>query len=46
MLGVERFLSSREFQQTQRALNRRARLDGKLGFERADPSARGGDSAP
>jgi hypothetical protein len=45
MLGVERFLGSHDFQQTQRAFDRRARLDGEPGFERADSGARGGDSA-
>ena len=43
--AVGRFPGSHGFQQTQRPLNRRARLDCESGFERADVGARGGDSA-
>ena len=46
-MGVRRstFSEFDEFQRSQRALNRRARLDCEPGFERADVGARGGDSA-
>jgi hypothetical protein len=43
--AVGRFLGSHEFQQTQRAVDRRTWLDCEPGFERADVRARGGDSA-
>ena len=44
MLDVGPFLRSHEFQQAQSAVDRRSRLDGEPGFERAHAGARGGDS--